>query len=185
VAVRRATDGARRGGGRAVLLGPARLGQLAAVAAVLGALAGCSEEDLTGGGERPIQPARLTQHTDGDTFYLSGIGKVRLIGIDTPEVFGEQECFGRQASRFVEQTVPLGARVRYRLGVEERDRYGRALAYVWLGDGRFLNRVLVARGFAQPLTVPPNVAYEDVFVRAARRARAAGRGLWGRPGCAG
>ena len=81
--------------------------------------------------------------------------------------------------------MPLDAQVRYRLGVEERDRYGRALAYVWLDDGRFLNRMLVARGFAQPLTVPPNVEYEDVFVRAARRAREAGRGLWGRPGCAG
>jgi micrococcal nuclease len=45
--------------------------------------------------------------------------------------------------------------------------------------------MLVARGFAQPLTVPPNVAYEDMLVRAARRAREAGRGLWGRPGCAG
>jgi micrococcal nuclease len=167
------------------LLGPARLRQLAAVAAVLVALGGCSEEDLTGADQRAVQQARLTKHTDGDTFYLSGIGKVRLIGIDTPEVFGEQECFGRQASSFVERTVPVGARVRYRLGVEERDRYGRALAYVWLDDGRFLNRMLVARGFAQPLTVPPNVEYEDIFVRAARRAREAGRGLWRRPGCAG
>jgi micrococcal nuclease len=167
------------------LLGPARLRQLAAVAAVLVALGGCSEEDLSGGDQRAVQQARLTKHTDGDTFYLSGLGKVRLIGIDTPEVFGEQECFGRQASSFVERTVPVGARVRYRLGVEERDRYGRALAYVWLDDGRFLNRMLVARGFAQPLTVPPNVEYEDIFVRAARRAREAGRGLWRRPGCAG
>jgi micrococcal nuclease len=140
------------------------------------ALAGCSEQDFGSGGATSArapadaESARLTKHTDGDTFYLSGIGKVRLIGIDTPEVFGEQECFGREASRF---------------GVEERDRYGRALAYVWLDDGRFLNRMLVARGFAQPLTVPPNVEYEDVFVRAARRAREAGRGLWGHPGCAG
>jgi micrococcal nuclease len=116
--------------------------------------------------------------------WLSGIGKVRMIGIDTPEVFGERECFGRQASAFVERIAPLDTRVRYRLGVEERDRYGRALAYVWLRDGRFLNRLVVAGGYAQPLTIPPNVEYEDVFVRAARRARAAGRGLWGRPGCA-
>lgn len=167
------------------MLGSTRLRQLALVTAVLVALGGCSEEELTGGGGRAVQQARLTKHTDGDTFYLSGIGKVRLIGIDTPEVFGEQECFGRQASRFVERTVPVGARLRYRLGAEERDRYGRALAYVWLDDGRFLNRMLVARGFAQPLTVPPNVEYEDIFVRAARRARESGRGLWGRPGCAG
>jgi micrococcal nuclease len=109
---------------------------------------------------------------------------VRLIGIDTPEVYGDSECFGREASAFVERTVPLGAPVSYRLGVEERDRYGRTLAYVWLRDGRFLNRLVVAGGYAQPLTIPPNVEYEDVFVRAARRARAAGRGLWGRPGCA-
>jgi endonuclease YncB( thermonuclease family) len=174
------------------LLGPTGLRQLALVAAVLVALGGCSEEDFSTGDEPaatstrvPLgtEAARLIKHTDGDTFYLTGIGKVRLIGIDTPEVFGEQECFGREASRFVERTVPIGAPVRYRLGVEERDRYGRALAYVWLDDGRFLNRMLVAHGFAQPLTVPPNVEYEDFFVRAARRAREAGRGLWGRPGC--
>ena len=127
----------------------------------------------------------MTKHTDGDTLWLSGIGKVRLIGIDTPEVFGGAECFGREASAFVARTAPIGSEVRYRLGLDERDRYGRALAYVWLRDGRFLNRLLVARGYAQPLTVPPNVEYQDVFVGAARTARAAGRGLWGRHGCSG
>jgi micrococcal nuclease len=110
---------------------------------------------------------------------------VRLIGVDTPEVYGGVECFGRRASAFVERIAPLGSAVSYRLGVEERDRYGRALAYVWLADGRFLNRLLVSRGYAQPLTVPPNVEYEDMFVGAARGAREAGRGLWGRPGCSG
>ncbi len=128
--------------------------------------------------------ARVTRHTDGDTLWLSGIGKVRLIGVDTPEVFGDDECFGRQASAFVERTAPLGTPVRYRLGVEERDQYGRALAYVWLRGGVFLNRRLLARGYAQPLTIPPNVEYADQFARVARRAREAGRGLWGRPGCA-
>jgi micrococcal nuclease len=174
-------------------LGSARVRQLVLLGAALVALGGCSEEDFASNSgaatsarvPSDAEPARLTKHTDGDTFYLSGIGKVRLIGIDTPEVYGEQECFGREASRFVERTLPVDARVRYRLGVEERDRYGRALAYVWLEDGRFLNRMLVARGFAQPLTVPPNADYEDIFVRAAGRAREAGRGLWGRPGCAG
>lgn len=151
------------------------------------AVAGCdgTGEPVPDAGPRGATQARVTKHTDGDTLWLSGIGKVRLIGVDTPEVYGGVECFGRRASAFVERTVPLGAGVRYRLGVDERDRYGRALAYVWLADGRFLNRLLVARGYAQPLTVPPNVEYEDVFVRAARRAREAGRGLWGRPGCSG
>jgi micrococcal nuclease len=154
-------------------------------------LGGCADEPGDGSTRPTAQAsgaartARVTRHTDGDTFWLSGIGKVRLIGVDTPEVFGERECFGREASAFVERAVPLGARVRYRLGVEERDRYGRALAYVWLRDGRFLNRLLVAHGYAQPLTIPPNVEYADLFVGAARRARDAGRGLWGRAGCAG
>jgi micrococcal nuclease len=175
------------------LLGPARLGQLAALLAAL-ALAGCSAlgADPAEPGERT--PARVTKHTDGDTLWLSGIGKVRLIGVDTPEVYprspayagqgagGGVECYGREASAFVKRIAPLGSEVRYRLGVDERDRYGRALAYVWLRDGRFLNRLLVARGYAQPLTVPPNVEYEQLFVRALWRAREAGRGLWGR-GC--
>jgi endonuclease YncB( thermonuclease family) len=158
---------------------------LLAVVVIALALAGCSEPaaDSAPGGD--LTTARVTKHTDGDTLWLSGIGKVRLIGIDTPEVFGQAECYGRQASAFVTRTVPLGSEVRYRVGIDERDRYGRALVYLWLLDGRFLNRLLIVRGFALPLTVPPNVEYEDLFVRAARRAREAGRGLWGRPGCTG
>ena len=165
------------------MLGPARLGQLALLLACLAA--GCSDPlvEATGAGDRVA--AEVTKHTDGDTLWLSGIGKVRLIGVDTPEVFGGAECFGRQASAFVERLLPLGSRVRYRLGVDERDRYGRALAYVWLDDGRFLNRLLVARGFAQPLTVPPNVEFAGDFLSASERAREAGRGLWGRAGCSG
>jgi micrococcal nuclease len=93
-------------------------------------------------------------------------------------VYGGVECFGREASEFAKRLVPLGTRVRYRLGVEERDPYGRLLAYVWLPDGRMLNRVMVARGYAQPLTIPPNVEFADAFRRAARAARRAARGLW-------
>ena len=166
------------------MLGPFGLRQLAALLNVL-ALAGCAAPALEPVESGARTSARVTKHTDGDTLWLSGIGKVRLIGMDTPEVYGQVECFGREASAFVERTVPLGTEVRYRLGVEERDRYGRALAYVWLGDGRFLNRMLVARGYAQPLTIPPNVEYEDLLMRAARRARDVRRGLWGRPGCSG
>lgn len=166
------------------MLGPDGLRQLALLA-IAAALAGCAGQVADSAEPGASTAARVTRHTDGDTLWLSGIGKVRLIGVDTPEVFGQTECFGHEASAFVERTVPLGSRVRYRLGVEERDRYGRALAYVWIDDGRLLNRLLVTRGYAQPMTVPPNVEYEDLFVHAARRARGAGRGLWGRPGCSG
>jgi micrococcal nuclease len=167
------------------LLGPPGLRQLAAALLAALALGGCSEPDSESASGGELTTARVTKHTDGDTLWLSGVGKVRLIGVDTPEVYGQAECYGREASAFVEHILPLGSEVRYRLGVDERDRYGRALAYIWLPDGRFLNRMLVARGYAQPLTVPPNVEYEDMFVRVARRAREAHRGLWGRSGCSG
>ena len=110
--------------------------------------------------------------------WLSGIGKVRLIGVDTPEVFGQVDCFGKAASAFTARVLPPGTRVRYRLGVDPRDRYGRALAYVYLGDGRMFNELLAERGYATPLTIPPNVEFADRFVAAARRARRAGLGLW-------
>jgi endonuclease YncB( thermonuclease family) len=128
-------------------------------------------------------PARVTRYTDGDTLWLSGIGKVRLIGVDTPEVYGQVECYGRQASAFVRRLLPLGSRVRYSVDVEERDPYGRALAYVYTDDGRFLNLLLVQRGYAQPLTIPPNDRYAARFVAAARRARARAVGLWARAAC--
>ena len=161
------------------------LRQLAAGIALAAVLGGCETAlDDVDSLSQGLTSARVTKHTDGDTLWLSGIGKVRLIGVDTPEVYGDDECYGRRASAFVEQTAPLGSTVAYRLGTEERDRYGRALAYVYLDGGRFLNLLLVRRGFAQVLTVPPNVEFAERFTRAARRARTAGRGLWGRPGCA-
>jgi micrococcal nuclease len=116
--------------------------------------------------------------TDGDTVRLVGLGRVRLIGVDTPEVFGGADCYGREASAFVKRLLPPGRRVRYRVGVESHDRYGRLLAYVWLEDGRFLNLLLAEAGYALPLTIPPNVDYADRFVAAARRARERRRGLW-------
>ena len=154
------------------MLGSSRKRQLALLLVLL---AGCGGQQQDAGGGTP---ARVTKVTDGDTIWLSEVGKVRLIGIDTPEVHGRDECFGREASAFVERAVPVGTAVRYRLGVEERDRYGRALAYVYLEDGRLLNELLAERGYAQPLTVPPNDELSSRFVAAARRAREAKLGLW-------
>ncbi len=161
------------------MLGPPRVRQLATLAVL--ALVGCGASDPAA----PVRltEARVTRHTDGDTLWLSGIGKVRLIGVDTPEVYGRVECFGRAASAFVRRLLPLGARVRYSLGVEPRDRYGRALAYLYTDDRRFANLLLVRRGYAQPLTVPPNDRFAARFAAAARNARARRVGLWARGTC--
>ena len=113
---------------------------------------------------------------DGDTVELSKSGRARLIGVDTPEVHGGAECFGREASAFAKRRL-AGRQVRVRRGVDERDRYGRLLVYLYVDD-RMFNEDLVREGYASPLTVPPNVEHAETFVRLARRARDQELGLW-------
>ena len=126
---------------------------------------------------------RVERVVDGDTVVLARAGKARLIGVDTPEVYGGVECYGREASGFAKRVLPGGERVRYEVGVEERDRYGRKLVYVWLEDGRFVNAMLVREGYARPLTIPPNVEHADEFARLADDARERARGLWAPGAC--
>ena len=105
---------------------------------------------------------------------------MRLIGIDTPESVKPGtpvECFAREASAEMKRLVE-GRRVRLVLDVEERDQYGRLLAYVYRGK-LFVNAEMVRRGFASVATFPPNVRHVELFVRLQREAREAGRGLWG------
>jgi micrococcal nuclease len=119
---------------------------------------------------------------DGDTIHvrLGGrVEKVRYIGVNTPELhhprLGEQP--GGREARDVNRGLVDGRSVRLELDVQERDRYGRLLAYVWVGD-RMVNAELVREGYAQVMTVPPNVRYQQLFLRLQRAAREAGRGLW-------
>jgi micrococcal nuclease len=156
---------------------------LLAVAAIAGA------SGLGAGDESPRTPAAgatgeavVTRVVDGDTAILSTLGRARLIGIDTPEVFGRRECFGAQASAFTKRSLS-GRRVRYEIGAEPRDRYGRALVYIRLADGRFFNELLVAGGYARTLEIAPNVRYAELFRRRAGEARAGCRGLWSDGAC--
>jgi micrococcal nuclease len=128
--------------------------------------------------------ARVERVVDGDTVRLAGLGSVRLIGVDTPEVYGRPECFGAQASAYTKSVLRPGTTVRYRTGTDSHDRYGRLLAYVWLRDGRLFNRMLVARGYATMLTIAPNDQLAPRFAAAEAGARRAHAGMWGRPGCA-
>src|SRR2546423_3882708 len=128
--------------------------------------------------------ARVQRVVDGDTVRLAGLGSVRLIGINTPEVYGHVQCFGPEASAFAKRALRRGLEIRYRVGREAHDRYGRLLAYVWLPDGRLFNRLLAEDGFAVPLTIRPNDRLAATFRAATADARRAHRGMWARPGCA-
>jgi micrococcal nuclease len=128
--------------------------------------------------------ARVQKVVDGDTVRLAGLGSVRLIGVNTPEVYGTVQCFGPEASAFAKSVLRPGAEVRYRVGLEPRDRYGRLLAYLWLADGSLFNAMLVERGYATTLTIAPNDQLAARFRAAEANARQAHVGMWGRPGCA-
>ena len=139
--------------------------------------------------------AMVKRSIDGDTIAVTlnddangspGVENVRLIGIDTPETKRPDtpiECFGKKASAATASLIPPGTPVRLERDVEERDRYGRLLAYVFrANDGLFINHELVRTGFAAAYTYPPNVAYSDTFREAAEVAQAVGVGLWGECG---
>ncbi len=135
----------------------------------------------------------VTRVVDGDTLRLENGERVRLIGIDTPEVHESAKLYrdarrtgqdaavirklGKQASNFTRGLVE-GKRVRLEFDVEKRDRYERLLAYVYLKDGTFVNAEIVKQGYASPYTFPPNVRYADLFVKLNREARENRRGLW-------
>ena len=127
--------------------------------------------------------AKVQRVSDGDTFVATVQGRrerVRVIGVDTPESVDPNrpdEPYGQEASDFAKHYLD-GETVRLAGDAEPRDRYGRMLAYVWLADGTFWNALLVAEGYAQQLTIPPNVAYAGLFRRLVAEARREHRGLW-------
>ena len=116
---------------------------------------------------------------DGDTILLQNGEKVRYIGIDTPETIDprkEVQCFGKEASTKNKELVE-GKEVRLVKDVSERDKYGRLLRYVYIGDV-FINEKLVAEGYAHAFTYPPDVAYSQLFIEKERLARENKLGLW-------
>ena len=117
---------------------------------------------------------------DGDTIVVRDVGRVRLIGVDTPETVHPGrpvEFFGKEASAFTKRLVD-GKRVRLEYDQQRTDRYGRTLAYVHLPDGTFVNAEIIRRGYGHAYTRFP-FKYLERFRGLERDARRAGRGLWG------
>ena len=134
---------------------------------------------------------------DGDTLKVDYNGQkesIRLIGIDTPESrinkktkkdakrSGEDIeaiiAMGKRATAYVEGLVKLGDTITIEFDVQERDRYGRLLGYVYLSNGKMLNEEIVKAGYANVMTIPPDVKYKDKFLKAYQEAMESKRGLW-------
>ena len=138
-------------------------------------------------GERGEISGTVVRTVDGDTVWVrlpSGIEKVRYIGIDTPEVHhptrGEEP--GGRAATEINRGLVGDRAVRLEPDVQLRDRYGRLLAYVWVtrpdGAELMVNAELVRLGYAQVMTIPPNVRHAEMFRKLAAEAREQRRGLW-------
>jgi micrococcal nuclease len=172
---------------------------VALFALLAGLVAGCTDDGASGSGGDGL--GVVVAVVDGDTIDVRLGGRderVRLIGIDTPETKRPNtpvECFGPEASAFIASLLPVGTKVRIERDVVGRDDYGRLLGYVHLdtaGDGdtagdddqpverrsMFVNLEIVRRGYAQPMSIPPNTTHADDFARAARAAEADDIGMW-------
>ena len=119
---------------------------------------------------------------DGDTIRLENGDKVRLIGINTPELGRNgkpSEPYSRKARNRLEQLLRENrSRVSLRRGVESRDRYGRQLAHAYLADRRSLAAIMLREGLAARVSIPPNLYALDCYRRAESVARNAALGIW-------
>ena len=129
--------------------------------------------------------APVTRVIDGETIEVAlgdRLEIVRYIGIGTPEI--QYPTRGterhREAAKAVNARLVAGKHVQLVFDIQRRDRQGRLLAYVYAGDS-FVNAVLVAAGYAEVATYPPNVRHRDAFMTGQREARLAKRGLWADP----
>lgn len=148
----------------------------------------------------PLIPSNKTivaYVVDGDTIAVQMKGeleKIRLIGIDTPESRRNKRAtrqaerserdiktimeFGQRAKQALQTLLPKGTELKVEYDIEKRDRYGRLLAYVYLKNNIMVNEEMIAQGYAQLLTYPPNIKHTERFTRALRRSQKEGRGLW-------
>ncbi len=117
--------------------------------------------------------------SDGDSFRCRNGQRVRLIGIDSPEL--RQGSLGSKARQALLRILPVGSEVKLEYDVAPTDQYRRLLAYVWAGS-TLVNEAMVRGGWAMLYTVPPNIKYAERFRQAQNEARAQGAGLWAERG---
>ncbi|MBE5098122.1 MULTISPECIES: thermonuclease family protein [Priestia] len=136
-----------------------------------------NREDVVG------EAATVERVVDGDTLKVKMLNgkrdRVRLLLVDTPETkhpkLGVQP-FGPEASAYTKKRLE-GQEITLEFDVQERDQYGRLLAYVWI-DNELYNEELLAKGLARVAVFPPNTKYVDEFKKIQEQARKSEKGIW-------
>jgi endonuclease YncB( thermonuclease family) len=122
---------------------------------------------------------------DGDSLVLRDERKIRLIGINSPEMARkgqpDQALAIKARDRLRQLLFKQGNRARLVYGKQRKDRHGRALAHLWSADGTNLSAALLGEGLGWALAIPPNIQWLDCYLAAENKARSVGRGVWGQP----
>lgn len=157
----------------------------------------CKEQANQKSLPKDLVEAQVLRVIDGDTIVVNINGteeKVRLIGVDTPESRLNSRAYlqekklgkdaevivelGKKAKEFSSSILQTTQKVFLEFDVQQRDKYGRLLAYVYLPDGKMLNKEIICNGYGMPLTIPPNIKYEKEFRDCFYKAREEKKGLW-------
>ncbi len=142
----------------------------------------CAAVDCSPPGAPETAPVQWV--VDGDTVHLGDGRKLRLIGLDTPEIHHDgrpPEPYALEARRRLQALIGPSRRVALVPGRERRDRYGRLLVHLFTTGGENLQVPLLRQGLATLLVFPPNLALLECYRAAEQEARVAGRGLWSLP----
>ena len=136
------------------------------------------------GAADPGIPANATEAVveyvhDGDTLFLADGRKVRLLGINTPEIGENAECYGDEATAELRGMLPPGTHVWVAQDVEPLDQYGRSLLFIYTDAAVNVNLALLSSGAAEVEMYSPNLMLQDEVEAAEDAARSAGLGLWG------
>lgn len=126
---------------------------------------------------------------DGDTVTLKNGEKVRLIGINAPELarrsrshsLQKAEPYANAARDYLQQLLPANTPILLQIGTEKKDHYGRTLAHLFLTNGENIQVKLLQHGLASTLTIPPDTSLANCYVQVERRARCRKTGLWSQP----
>lgn len=133
----------------------------------------------------PDEFAIVSYVHDGDTVHLEDGRKIRLIGINTPELARDnkpEQAFATEARKRLQAAITgHGNRVGLVHGAESHDRYGRTLAHLMTPDGENLQALLLSQGVAVAINYPPNTRYTDCYAEQEDTARCLGAGIWSSP----
>jgi micrococcal nuclease len=128
-----------------------------------------------------LESATIERVVDGDTVIIDTGERVRLILINAPEsvhsTASKNTDLGIEASNYVKNLL-TNKKVYLEKDVSDTDRYNRLLRYLWLPDGTLVNELIVAQGYAQLATFPPDLKYLDRIREAEKKARNEKKGLW-------